>query len=97
MDISKKDVEYVARLSRLALTEEEKERFTSQLASILTYIQKLDELDTEKISPTTHILPLTNVWREDIVRANILSTPQDLMRNAPEREGPLYKVKKVIE
>ena len=97
MGISKKDVEYVARLSRLALTDEEKERFTAQLANILTYIEKLNQLNTDGVKPTAHILPVANAWREDKVRVGHLGTTEDLLRNAPEREGPLFKVKKVIE
>jgi aspartyl-tRNA(Asn)/glutamyl-tRNA(Gln) amidotransferase subunit C len=97
MSISKKDVEYVARLSRLALTEEEKERYTTQLAHILTYIEKLNQLNTDGVAPTAHILPIANAWREDKVRVGHLGTTQALLQNAPEREGPLFKVKKVIE
>jgi len=97
MSITKKDVEYVARLSRLALTDEEKELYTAQLGSILNYIEKLSQLDTESVAPTAHILPLSNVWREDEEFPNGLTTPELLLQNAPEREGPLFKVKKVIE
>jgi aspartyl-tRNA(Asn)/glutamyl-tRNA(Gln) amidotransferase subunit C len=97
MSISKKDVEYVARLARLALSEEEKERYTAQLGQILTYIEKLNELNTDKVLPTSHVLPLSNVWRDDRAEPNGLANPADILANAPEREGPLFKVKKVIE
>ncbi len=95
--ITKKDVEHVARLARLALTEEEKERFTSQLESILEYIGKLNELDTRDVPPTTHVIPLANVWREDRVEADRFGDPAAILRNAPEAEGPFFKVKKIIE
>ena|SRR5947209_2839085 len=97
MSITKKDVEQVARLARLALTEDEKERYTAQLASILTYVEKLNQLDTRSVPPTAHVLPVSNVWREDRAEPNVLASTEDLLNNAPEREGPFFKVKKVIE
>jgi len=100
MAITRKEVEHVARLARLALTEEEKERYTAQLGQILTYVEKLSALKTDHVTPTTHVLPLSNVWREDKVEpstAQTLGSPDEILANAPEREGPLFKVKKVIE
>src|SRR5467141_2563939 len=100
MSLSKKDVEHVARLARLALSEEEKERFTQQLGDILTYIEKMSALDTKNVPPTSHVLPLSNVWREDKVEPSTsatLGSPEEILANAPEREGPLFKVKKIIE
>lgn len=95
--ITKKDVEYVARLARLALSDEEKERYTAQLESILEYIEKLNAMDTTNVAPTTHVLPLSNVWREDQVDANRFDGPDRILKNAPDTEGPFFKVKKVIE
>jgi len=95
--ISKTDVEYVARLARLALTEEEKERYTAQLASILGYIDVLNKFDTSNVPATTHVLPLSNIWREDVAEPNRLGSQQDIIKNAPEAEGPFFKVKKIIE
>jgi len=100
MSITKKDVEYVARLARLSLTEEEKDRYTAQLASILTYIEKMSALNTDNVPPTSHVLPLSNVWREDKLEPSTsatLGSPEEILANAPDREGPLFKVKKVIE
>lgn len=97
MAITKKDVEHVARLARLALTEEEKERYTAQLESILGYIEKLKTLNTDSVPPTSHVLPLSNAWREDGAKPEILGSPEDILANAPDREGPFFKVKKVIE
>ncbi len=100
MAITRKDVEHVARLARLALSEEEKERYTQQLGQILTYIDKMSTINTENVVPTTHVLPLSNIWREDKCEpstAETLGSPEDILANAPEREGPLFKVKKVIE
>src|ERR1035438_10153730 len=100
MSITRKDVEHVARLARLSLTEEEKEQYTAQLGQILGYVEKLSQLNTDGILPTSHVLPLANVWREDKAEpstSETLGSPEDLLANAPEREGPLFKVKKVIE
>lgn len=100
MAITKKDVEHVARLARLALTEEEKERYTAQLGQILGYVEKLSQLNTDNVPPTSHVLPMSNVWREDKMEpstAETLGSPEAILANAPESEGPLFKVKKIIE
>ena len=65
MSITVKDVEHVAALARLALSEQEKEQFAGQLNAILAYAGKLNELDTADVEPTSHVLPLANVMRED--------------------------------
>ena len=100
MAITKKEVEHVARLARLALSEEEKERYTGQLGSILSYIEKMSALNTDNVVPTTHVIPLSNVWREDVMEPSTsatLGSPEEILANAPEREGPLFKVNKIIE
>ena len=84
----------------MSLTEEEKERYTAQLGQILGYVEKLSRLNTDNILPTSHVLPMSNVWREDKMEPSTeqtLGSPEDILRNAPDREGPLFKVKKVIE
>ena len=95
--ITRKDVEYVARLARLALSDEEKERYTAQLESILVYIDTLNKLDTTHVPPTTHVLRLSNIWRDDQAEPERLGFPQDVLKNAPEAEGSYFKVKKIIE
>jgi aspartyl-tRNA(Asn)/glutamyl-tRNA(Gln) amidotransferase subunit C len=95
--ITRKDVEHVARLARLALSDEEKERYTAQLEAILEFIDKLNQLDTKDVPPTTHVIPVSNIWREDKVEANRLGDPAAIVKNAPEAEGPFFKVKKIIE
>jgi aspartyl-tRNA(Asn)/glutamyl-tRNA(Gln) amidotransferase subunit C len=97
MKITKKDVEHVARLARLALTEEEKERYTAQLEGILGYIEVLNKADTANVPPTSHVLPMANVWREDKAEPNRLGSHADILKNVPDAEGPFFKVKKVIE
>ncbi len=93
--ISMKEVEHVARLSRLELSEAEKERMRQELDSILAFIDKLRALDTEGVEPTSHAVPMTNVMREDVLRP---SFPQEeMLANAPERSGEFFRVPKIIE
>lgn len=95
MRITKEQVEHVAKLARLAITEQEKEKYSQQLSSILTYIEKLNELDTSRVEPTFHVLPLKNVFREDVVRP---SCPrEEILKNAPERTEEFFRVPKIIE
>jgi len=95
MKIGVEDVEYVARLARLRLSDEEKEEFTGQLNDILTYMDKLNEVDTTEVEPTSHVISITNVLRNDGVRESLPREPS--LRNAPEAERGFYKVPKIIE
>ena len=95
MKVSIKDVEYVARLSQLILTDEEKEKAAHDLSGILEYADKLSELNTDNVKPTIHVLPIRNVFREDIVRP---SMDRDVIfENAPDAEDGCFKVPKVVE
>ena len=93
--ISREDVQHVARLARLALTDEELEPMREQLDAILAYIDKLRELDVEGVEPTSHAVPLVNVMRNDDV-APVLSQDAALA-NAPDRAGELFRVPRIIE
>jgi aspartyl-tRNA(Asn)/glutamyl-tRNA(Gln) amidotransferase subunit C len=95
MKISQTEVRQVALLARLALTAQEEEAFTDQLDEILTYIEKLNELNTETVEPTAHAVEVPAPWREDRIRneANV----EALLRNAPERDNDFFKVPKIIE
>lgn len=95
MSITVKDVEHVANLARLALTEEEKEQFTGQLNAILKYADKLNELDTAGVEPTSHVLPLSNVMRDDVPAKSLPIAK--VLRNAPEAEDDQFKVPAVLE
>ncbi len=95
MGISKEEVEYVARLARLRLSEEEKERFTHQLDQILEYVQQLNQLDTENVPPTSHVLALKNVWRKDEVKPSLPLS--EALSNAPQANEEFFLVPKVIE
>lgn len=94
MNISKEQVEYVARLARLELTEEEKEKYTQQLNSILGYVRMLEKLDTSAVEPLAHVLPLQNVFRPD--ETGECLTPDEVLDNAPERLGDFFKVPKIV-
>jgi len=95
MKITRKEVEHVAKLARLALREEEVEQLTRQLSDILTYVEKLNELDTKDVEPTSHVLPVRNVLREDEVSGSI--DRGKALVNAPDRTEEFFRVPKVIE
>ncbi|MBF0538283.1 MAG: Asp-tRNA(Asn)/Glu-tRNA(Gln) amidotransferase subunit GatC [Nitrospirae bacterium] len=95
MTISQRDVEHIAALSRLRLTQEEKELFGNQLNDILLYVNQLNELDTTDITPTSHVVPLRNIFREDTVQPSIAI--DNALSNAPDKTGGFYRVPKIIE
>ena len=95
MAITIKDVEHVAKLARLDLTEEEKDRFTGQLNAILKYAEQLNAIDTEGVEPMSHAVPLANVMREDAVRPSL--PIEKVMLNAPDEEEGQFKVPAVLE
>ena len=95
MKIIIKDVEYVAKLARLSLTVDEKNKFAGQLNAILEHIDELNKLDTEGVPPTSHAVAIKNVFREDKIEKS--DTSNDIILNAPEKEDRFFKVKKVIE
>lgn len=92
--ITKKDVDHVALLGRLELTEEEKEIYTKQLNEILDYFQYLQRLDTENVQPTAHVLPLRNVFREDWVGQHI--SREEGLANCPDRDKDYFKVPRIV-
>ncbi len=88
-------VDHVARLARLELSSEERQRFTEQLASILDYCATLNQLDTEQVEPTSHVLAMTNVFRDDTPGASL---PREaVLASAPEHEDGFFKVPPIIE
>ncbi len=95
MSITENDVKYIADLARLKLTEKEIDYFAGQLSAIISYIDQLKEVDTANVEPTTHVMPMQNVFREDVVRPSLRS--EDVMRNAPSKESSLFKVPRIIE
>jgi aspartyl-tRNA(Asn)/glutamyl-tRNA(Gln) amidotransferase subunit C len=94
MKISKEEVEHVALLARLELTEAEKDTYTEQLNSILEYAELLNKLDTTGIPPTAHPLPIKNVFREDVVKPSL--DREAVLANASDAENGFFKVPKIV-
>lgn len=95
MSISSKDVQYLAHLARIELTPEEIQRFAGELDEILAYVEKLKSVDTDGVLPTSHVLPLANVYREDANRPSLPA--EEALANAPDREGPYFRVPRIID
>lgn len=95
MRITLQEVEHVARLARLALSDEEKEQMRSQLDRILGYIEKLNQLDTTGVEPTSHVIPMTNVFREDAVIPSL--SRDEALANAPDGLEGFFRVPRIIE
>lgn len=93
MTISRENVEYVAALARLELTEPEIQEYTEQLNSILDYAAMLERLDTDNVLPTAHAVPLHNVLREDQVRPSI--NHEKALKNAPDGEEGFFRVPRI--
>jgi len=94
MKIDRAEVEHVAALARLRLTEAEVDKMTGQLNSILTYMEKLNELDTAGIEPMAHALNVFNAFREDTPRPSL--KPETALDNAPDRDRTFFQVPRVI-
>jgi aspartyl-tRNA(Asn)/glutamyl-tRNA(Gln) amidotransferase subunit C len=95
MKLSLEQVEHVAQLAQLALTDREKELFREQLSSILEYAELLQQLDTANIPPTATVLPLENVMRDDQVQPSM--PLEDVLANAPEVEDDCFRVPVILE
>lgn len=89
------NIDRIANLARLALTPEEKVKFSAQLADVLTNIEKLKQVDVTGVEPTAHAFPVYNVWAEDVAQAGL--TAEDALRNAPEKRDNMIVVPKVVE
>ncbi len=92
--INREQVHKVALLARLELTPEEEEQFTTQLGSILDYIEQLSELDVSNIPPTTRAIDLSNITRKDDLQP--YSDREAILKSAPEQEGEFFKVPKIL-
>ena len=88
-------VEKVAGLARIALTEDEIDRFTAQLSVVLDAVDRLRTVDTSAVAPTASVLPVENVMRDDVVRPSL--PLEEVFRNAPSREGDHFRVQTVLE
>ncbi len=87
-------VRHIGKLSRIELTDEQVERFSRQLAGILEYFDKLQELDTSNVEPMAHTVELNNVFAEDEPGESL--APDEALANAPDRDGDFFKVPKVL-
>ena len=93
--ITIKEVEHVAKLARMALTEEEKVMFAKQLGDILEYVNELNEVNTENVEPMAHPVPASNIMREDKVSQEF--TRDDMLVNAPQEEDGYYRVPRITD
>lgn len=93
--LTKEEVKHVAHLARLAITEEEAEKFAEQLGKITDYVQTLNELDTTNVEPTSHVLPIVNVMREDVAVKGL--ELDKVLLNVKEHENGLIKVPPILE
>lgn len=93
--ISKEEVKHVANLARLAITEDETEMFTNQLDAIITFAEQLNELDTTGVEPTTHVLEMKNILREDKAEKGL--PVEDVVKNAPDHKDGYIRVPSILE
>jgi aspartyl-tRNA(Asn)/glutamyl-tRNA(Gln) amidotransferase subunit C len=93
--ISEDQVKHVAHLARLAISEEEAVMFTSQLDAIISFAEQLNELDTDHVQPTTHVLPMKNVMREDVPKEGL--PVDEVLKNAPDHKNGQIRVPTILE
>ncbi len=93
--IDDETIDYVGILAKLELSEEEKEQAKKDMGRMLDYIDKLNELDTEGVEPMSHVFPLHNVFREDVVTNG--DDRENMLKNAPAKKDGSYKVPKTVE
>ncbi len=95
MALTPEQVRHIARLARLGLTDDDVEKFSHQLSDILDYFDRLKEVDTDDVPPTAYPLDLHNVMRDDLPDPSL--SPEDALRNAPDRHGEYFRVRRVLE
>jgi aspartyl-tRNA(Asn)/glutamyl-tRNA(Gln) amidotransferase subunit C len=95
LPLTPEEVRHIAQLARVGLSEDDVARFQDQLSQILDYFQRLQEVDTENVPPTAHTLAMNNVMREDEPRPSF--DKDEILANAPQREGDLFRVRAVLE
>lgn len=95
MKLSREEVLHIARLARIALTEAEVTRMSDQLSNLLEHFEVLQQVDTTGVEPTAQSVALQSVMREDVVAPSM--SAEDVLANAPRREGDLFRVRAVLE
>ena len=94
MKITRKDVEHVAHLARLNLSDDELQTMTGQLDNILSYVDTLEELDTSDVQPTSHVFSVTNAFREDVEKESL--SQEEAVKNGPQQNGEMFQVPRII-
>jgi len=95
MSISRDDVDHIATLAKLSLSESEKEALSGHLSEILDYVEQLNELNTDEVEPLSHVMEIVNVFREDLPRESL--SREAVLANAPETDGEFFLVPRVID
>ena len=95
MSITSADIDKIANLAKLDLSEAEREKFASQLSDIISYVEKLNQLDTKDVEPLAHVNDLMNVYREDESRPSM--DKEDVFKNSPQNDNEFFLVPKVIK
>jgi len=95
MAINRDTVKYTANLARIELSDKELDHFTDQLGRILAYVDKLNTLNVAKFEPTSHVLEMKNVYRDDVVKKSLSAS--EVIQNSPSKENNLFKVPKIID
>jgi aspartyl-tRNA(Asn)/glutamyl-tRNA(Gln) amidotransferase subunit C len=95
MALTREEVEKVAHLARLQLSDEEVDRYQEQLSAVLTYVEQLDELALDDVAPTAHAVAQQNVWREDEARPSL--PLGDVLRNAPAQAQDQFLIQAVLD
>ena len=94
MKVDRSQVEHVARLARIALSEHEKDTYSEQLSTILDFFDRLKEVDTEGVEPTSHVLEITNIFDKDEVRESF--DREEILKNAPDSHDGFFRVPKIL-
>lgn len=95
MTISREEVQHIALLSRLYLSDEEVERYTRELDAILRYVEMIRQLDTGGVPPTSHAIEMVNVMRPDRIEPSL--RVEEALANAPDKEPPFFRVPRIVE
>jgi len=95
MKVTRATIQHVANLARLNLTQDEMDRLTSEMENIISYVDKLNELDTTGVKPMEHVIPIRNVFREDRVEPSY--DREKILANAPSQGNGCFKVPKIVE
>ncbi len=95
-DLTREDILHIAKLANIELTDEEVEKFKNQLSSVIGYINKLQEVNTDGVEPSSQITGLTDVFREDVADGRRTISQEDALKNTKSKEKGYFKVKAVL-